>query len=88
MSTEHLSDQQIARIEALQAAQPLIGRKSEGMFKGVEPVDVNELVDLSEYILTGDHPMKRFFEHRAILIPAQIVEPAEGEEQPDASPDA
>lgn len=60
MSTEHLSDQQIGRIEALQAAAPLVGRKTEGVFKGVEPVEITDLVDLAEYILKGDHPMDRF----------------------------
>jgi|GEM_PF-5951755 len=60
--TEHLSDAQIARLEALQNAAPLIGRKIEGPFKGREPLEVNDLVDVAEYILTGLHPMARFEE--------------------------
>ncbi len=58
--TEHLSDQQTARLEALQGAAPLIGRRSDGAFKAVEPRDVNELVDVAEYIIAGVHPMDSY----------------------------
>ena len=61
MSTEHLSDQQIARVEALEAASS-VGRRSEGPFKASAPPDVPELVDLAEYILNGTHPMDRYTE--------------------------
>jgi len=61
VSTEHLSDQQIARVEALHAARE-IGRKSAGPFGAQTPPDVPELVDLAEYILNGTHPMDRYTE--------------------------
>lgn len=67
-SMEHLSDQQIARVEALMVARE-VGRKTGGPFGSVTPVDVPELVDLSEYILNGTHPMDRY---------------ADAEEKPDA----
>ncbi len=60
--TEHLSDQQKARLEALERAAPLIGRRSEGAFKAVEPRDVNDLVDVAEYIIAGVHPMDSYKE--------------------------
>jgi hypothetical protein len=59
MSTEHLSDQQLARLEALQAASPL-GRTSSGAFGGSKPCEIPELVDLAEYIVRGAHPMDRY----------------------------
>lgn len=58
-SMEHLSDQQIARVEALGAARET-SRRTGGPFGPVTPVDVPELVDLSEYILHGIHPMDRY----------------------------
>lgn len=58
-SMEHLSDQQIARAEALGVARD-VGRKTGGPFGPVTPVDVPELVDLAEYILSGTHPMDRY----------------------------
>ena len=56
MSMEHLSDQQIARIEALKAAQPLV-RTSTGPFGSTTPPELNDLVDLAVFILEGKHPM-------------------------------
>ncbi len=61
MNMEHLSDQQIARVEALHAARDA-GRKSAGPFGAQTPPDVPELVDLAEYILHGIHPMDRYHE--------------------------
>jgi hypothetical protein len=58
-----LSDQQLARIEALKAAQPLV-RTSKGAFGGVEPPELNDLVDLAVFILEGKHPMA---DHYAML---------------------
>ena len=60
--TEHMSDQQIARLEALQSAAPLVGRKNDGAFKGSDPTDINDLVDVAEYIIDGVHPMTRYYE--------------------------
>jgi hypothetical protein len=57
--TEHLSDQQLARLEALQAASPL-GRTSTGAFGGSKPCEIPELVDIAEYIINGIHPMDRY----------------------------
>lgn len=57
--TEHLSDEQNARLEALQAAGT-IGRKTTGAFGGSTPADVPELVDLAEYIIAGTHPIDRY----------------------------
>lgn len=62
MSTEHLSDQQLARLEALQGAAPLVGRKTEGPFKAVEPVEINDLIDVAEYIIDRVHPMTSYYE--------------------------
>jgi hypothetical protein len=59
MTTEHLWDHQIARLEALQAAST-IGSKSGGPFGPRTPPDVPELVDLAEYIIHGTHPMDRY----------------------------
>jgi len=59
VSTEHLSDKQLARLEALQAAAPL-GRKTTGPFGAATPPDTTDLVDLAEYILNGIHPMDRY----------------------------
>ena len=61
MSMEHLSDQQIARVEALHAGRE-VGRKIPSAFGGATPPDVPELVDLAEYILHGIHPMDRYSE--------------------------
>lgn len=61
MPTEHLSDLQLARLEALQAAAT-IGRKTNGPFAGSIPPEVLELVDLAEYILNGKHPLAPFLE--------------------------
>jgi hypothetical protein len=61
MSMEHLSDQQIARVEALHAGRE-VGRKIPSAFGGATPPDVPELVDLAEYILHGIHPMDRYYE--------------------------
>lgn len=55
--TEHLSDQQIARVEALKAAQPLV-RTSTGPFGSTTPPELNDLVDLAVFILDGKHPME------------------------------
>jgi hypothetical protein len=57
--TEHLSDQQIARVEALHAARE-VGRTTTGAFGGAKPPDIPELVDLAEYIIRGVHPMDRY----------------------------
>jgi len=59
MTTEHLSDQQLARLEALHAAST-VGRKTTGPFGGSTPPDTTDLVDLAEYILNGTHPMDRY----------------------------
>jgi hypothetical protein len=59
MTTEHLSDQQIARLEALHAARE-VGRTTTGAFGGAKPPDIPELVDLAEYIIAGVHPMDRY----------------------------
>jgi hypothetical protein len=59
MSTEHLSDKQLARVEALQQASA-VGRKSAGPFGGATPPDTQDLVDLAEYILNGTHPLDRY----------------------------
>ena len=59
MSTEHLSDKQIARVEALQAASS-VGKKGGGPFANGTPPDTTDLVDLAEYILNGTHPMDRY----------------------------
>jgi hypothetical protein len=59
MTTEHLSDQQIARVEALQAAKA-VGVKTTGPFGGSTPPDTTDLVNLAEYILNGTHPMDRY----------------------------
>jgi hypothetical protein len=61
MTTEHLSDQQIARLEALHAARE-VGRTTTGAFGGAKPPDIPELVDLAEYIIHGIHPMDRYYE--------------------------
>ena len=58
---EHLSDQQIARVEALRVAST-IGRKTTGPFGGSTPAEASDLVDLAEYILNGTHPMDRYNE--------------------------
>jgi hypothetical protein len=57
--TEHLSDQQLARLEALQAAGT-VGRTTTGAFGGSKPPEIPELVDLAEYIIAGVHPMDRY----------------------------
>lgn len=57
--TEHLSDQQLARIEALRVASTL-GRKTTGPFGASTPAETSDLVDLAEYILNGTHPMDRY----------------------------
>lgn len=72
-STEHLSDQQTARLEALQAAST-VGRTTTGAFGGYKPPDIPELVDLAEYIIRGVHPMDRYADTPA--------EPAEEEATP------
>lgn len=59
--TEHLSDQQLARLEALKAAST-VGRTSTGAFGGYKPPDIPEIVDLAEYIIRGIHPMDRYQE--------------------------
>jgi hypothetical protein len=58
--TEHLNEEQIARLEALQGASQILGRKSEGAFKAVSYPDIPELVDVAEYIVNGIHPMDRY----------------------------
>lgn len=57
--TEHLSDQQLARLEALTAARE-VGRTTTGAFGGAKPPEIPELVDLAEYIIKGVHPMDRY----------------------------
>lgn len=57
--TEHLSDQQIARLEALKAAST-VGRTTTGPFGGSTPPDTTDLVDLAEYIIAGTHPHDRY----------------------------
>jgi hypothetical protein len=59
MSMEHLSDQQIARVEALHASRE-VGRRIPSAFGGTTPPDTADLVDLAEYILNGTHPMERY----------------------------
>lgn len=59
VSMEHLSDQQLARVEALHAARE-VGRTTTGPFGGVRPCEIPELVDLAEYIVAGIHPMDRY----------------------------
>lgn len=56
---DHLSDQQIARVEALKAARD-VGVTSAGPFGARTPPEIPELVDLSEYILHGTHPLDRY----------------------------
>jgi len=63
MSMEHLSDQQIARVEALHASRE-VGRKSAGPFGAQTPPDTTDLVDLAEYILNGTHPMDRYTDEK------------------------
>ena len=58
-SMEHLSDQQIARVEALTVARE-VGRKTGGPFGPVTPADVPEMVDIAEYVINGTHPMDRY----------------------------
>jgi hypothetical protein len=60
--TEHLSDQQIARVEALRASSTILGRRSEGPFKTNSHPDVPDLVDVAEYIIRGIHPHDRYEE--------------------------
>lgn len=60
--TEHLSDQQIARMEALQGGSAMLGRRSEGAFKAVTHPDVVDLIDLAEYVIKGMHPHDRYEE--------------------------
>lgn len=62
-SMEHLSNQQIARVEALNAAAPLI-RKTGSPFGPTTPPETQDLVDLAEYIVAGTHPMDRYSEAR------------------------
>jgi hypothetical protein len=62
MSTEHLNDQQIARLEAVQSAATVLGRKSDGAFKAVTYPDTADLVDIAEYIVVGIHPLERYAE--------------------------
>lgn len=57
--TEHLSDQQHVRLEALKASAALAST-SGGPFGPRTPPGVPELVDLAEYIVAGTHPMDRY----------------------------
>ena len=59
---QYLSEKQLARVEALKVAAPILGRRSDGVFKGSEPVDPGSLADVAEYILSGLHPMDRYNE--------------------------
>ena len=61
--TEHLSDQQLARLEALKEAGS-IGRTTTGAFGGSKPAEIPELVDLAEYIVAGVHPMDRYSDEK------------------------
>lgn len=54
-----LSDQQIARAEALRTAKA-VGSKTQ--LGGSVPPDSTDLVDLAEYILHGNHPLDRYKE--------------------------
>lgn len=58
-STEHLSEQQAARLEALLAARE-VSRTTTGALGGSRPPDVPDLVDLAEYIIHGLHPHDRY----------------------------
>lgn len=68
MSTEHLNEEQAARLEALQAASS-VGRTSSGAFGGYKPPDIPEIVDLAEYIIAGIHPMDRYSDKREETTP-------------------
>lgn len=61
--TEHLSDQQHARLEALTAAYG-VSRTSTGTFGGSTPPETTDLVDLAEYIVKGIHPLDRYEDNR------------------------
>jgi hypothetical protein len=60
-STEHLSEQQVARLEALQAARS-VGSKTTGPLGTTSPPDIYDLVSLAEYIIHGTHPFDRYEE--------------------------
>jgi hypothetical protein len=45
--TEHLSEQQLARMEAVKVAS-------------VAADETSDIVDLAEYIINGTHPMDRY----------------------------
>lgn len=73
MSDSYLSDQQLARVEALKQAQPLV-RTPKGPFGAVEPPELNDLVDLAVFILEGKHPMQDHWDRMAtgeFIIPEQ-----------------
>lgn len=53
-----MNEEQTERIEALQAASPLV-RKTGGPFGPSTPGDMYDLVDLAEYILYRVHPYNR-----------------------------
>lgn len=60
----HLNNAQIARVEALQAAAMILGRRSEGAFKAVTHPDTIDLVDLAKYVIDGTHPLERYVEEK------------------------
>lgn len=57
-----MNDEQSTRLEALQGASSILGRKSEGAFKAVTHPEIPELVDLAEYVVRGIHPLDRYRE--------------------------
>lgn len=82
---EHLSDQQIARVEALTVAREVV-RTSSSAFGGTALPEVPELVDVAEYIISGTHPMDSHQERmlrEAQRGPIQRVLPCGDEVQPD-----
>jgi hypothetical protein len=86
MSMEHLSDQQIARVEALKQAQPLV-RTTTGAFGGVKPPEINDLVDVAVFILEGKHPMEDHYA-RMTLEGQSLMGISTEKGEPDADVDA
>lgn len=55
-----MNEEQATRLEALQGAASVLGRKSEGAFKAASHPEVTDLVDVAEYIVSGLHPLGRY----------------------------
>lgn len=65
--SEHLSEKQLARAQALKVAREI---SRTGAFGSVTLPDVPELIDVAEYILRGVHPYDR------VEVVTQIAEEA------------